>query len=236
MKFFPQSLLVIAALFSYSAQASEPNFVTADQVRAFQILPAPPANDSAETTKELAKLHRLESARTPLQVQSAMADDKDESIFLFRSTMGGSFNAGALPLTAAFSQRVKSDAGGIAAPAKVGFLRIHPYNLDKTLKPICATKIKDDSYPSGHTFAGYLLALTLVDMVPEKRDAILARAEDYGRNRMICGVQYESDLEASKLLAYSTFALMASHPQYQKEMVAARMELRQALGMSVASN
>jgi acid phosphatase (class A) len=141
-----------------------------------------------------------------------------------------------LPLTAAFTERVKSDAGGIAAPAKKGFLRVHPYNLDKTLKPICETKVRDDSYPSGHTFAGYLLALTLIDMVPEKRDIILARAEDYGHNRLICGVQYESDLQASKLLAYSTFALMANHPQYKKEMMAARMELRLALGLPVANN
>jgi acid phosphatase (class A) len=228
--------LLFVALLTNGAQAREPNFVTAEQVRAFQILPAPPANEAAETKKELAKLHQLESARTPMQIQAAVADDKDESIFLFRNAMGASFTAVALPLTAAFSERVKSDAGSIAAPAKKGFLRVHPYNLDKTLKPICETKIKDDSYPSGHTFAGYLLALALIDMVPEKRDAILARADDYGHNRMICGVQYESDLQASKLLAYSTFALMANHPQYKKEMMAARAELRQAFGLSVASN
>ena len=236
MKIPAVPVLLFVALLANAAQAREPNFVTAEQVRAFQILPAPPANDAAETKKELAKLHRLEGARTPVQVQAAMADDKDESIFLFRNAMGASFTAAALPLTAAFSERVKSDAGGIAAPATKGFLRVHPYNLDKTLKPICETKVKDDSYPSGHTFAGYLLALALVDMVPEKRDAILARADDYGHNRMICGVQYESDLQASKLLAYSTFALMANHPQYKKEMMAARTELRQAFGLSVASN
>jgi acid phosphatase (class A) len=81
-----------------------------------------------------------------------------------------------------------------------------------------------------------LLALALVDMVPERRDAILARADDYGHNRMICGVQYESDLQASKLLAYSTFALMANQPQYKNEMMAARSELRQAMGLAVSSN
>ena len=228
--------LLLAAIFANAAQAREPNFVTAEQVRAFQILPAPPANDAAQTKKELAKLHRLESARTPVQVQAAAADDKDESIFLFRNVMGSSFAEAALPLTAAFTERVKSDAGGIAAPAKKGFLRPHPYNLDKTLHPICETKIKDDSYPSGHTFAGYLQALTLIDMVPERRDAILARADDYAHNRMVCGVQYESDLDASKLLAYSTFALMANHPQYQKEMLGARLELRRVLGLSLAAN
>ncbi len=236
MKTVAAPLLLISIFIASAAQAREPNFVSAEQVRAFQILPAPPANDAAETKKELAKLHRLESARTPEQVQAAAADDKDESIFLFRNAMGASFTQASLPLTAAFTERVKSDAGGIAAPAKSGFLRPHPYNLDKTLKPICETKVKDDSYPSGHTFAGYLQALALIDMVPEKRDAILARADDYAHNRMVCGVQYESDLQASKLLAYSTFALMANHPQYKKEMLAARLELRRHLDLSLAAH
>jgi acid phosphatase (class A) len=82
--------------------------------------------------------------------------------------------------------------------------------------------------------AGYMLALTLIDMVPEKRDAILARAEDYGNNRLICGVQYRSDLQASKLLAYSVHAVMSNNPQYQKELAAAKLELRQALGLPVS--
>jgi acid phosphatase (class A) len=109
-------------------------------------------------------------------------------------------------------------------------------NLDKSLHPICATKTKNDSYPSGHTTAGYILALSLIDMVPEKRDAILARADDYANNRLVCGVHYASDLEASKLLAYTIHAVMANNPQYQKELAVARLELRRSLGLPLASN
>ena len=131
--------------------------------------------------------------------------------------------------------RVKNDEGINTAPAKDGFKRVRPYNLDKTLHPICVTKTKNDSYPSGHTTTGYLMALTLIDMVPEKRDAILARADDYANNRLVCGVHYPSDLQASKLLAYSIHAVMGTHPQYQKELAAARLELRQSLGLATAA-
>ncbi|WP_159289075.1 phosphatase PAP2 family protein, partial [Methylosinus sporium] len=111
-----------------------------------------------------------------------------------------------------------------------GFHRVRPYNLDKTLHPICKTKTKDDAYPSGHTTSGFLLALTLIDIVPEKRDAILARAEDYGRNRLVCGVHYPSDIQASKLVAYTIHAIMEVNPQYQKELVEAKAEVRRVLG------
>ncbi|MGK5013085.1 hypothetical protein [Janthinobacterium sp. MDB2-8] len=42
-------------------------------------------------------------------------------------------------------------------------------------------------------------------------------------------------MEASKLLAYSVHAVMANNPQYQKEMDAARSELRKALGLPAMS-
>ena len=69
-------------------------------------------------------------------------------------------------------------------------------------------------------------------MVPEKRDAILARAEDYGHNRLVCGVHYSTDVPASKLLAYTIHAIMEVNPQYQKELAAAKVELRQVLGLA----
>ena len=104
--------------------------------------------------------------------------------------------------------------------------------LDKTLHPVCKTKTKDDSYPSGHASTGYLMALALIDMVPEKRDEILARADDYGHNRMVCGVHYASDIVASRLGAYAIHGAMVTNAQYQTEMVVAKKELRQALGLA----
>ena len=228
------ALLCLAALYAAPALARDPSFVSAAQINAFQVLPTPPAADSDTTRSELALLHRLEAARTAEQAQRAMADDKNESIFIYQSVLGASFTAAALPLTAAFSVRVKNDEGINTAPAKDGFQRVRPYNLDKTLHPVCTTKTKNDSYPSGHTTTGYMMALALIDLVPEQRDAILARADDYANNRLVCGVHYPSDLQASKLLAYSIHAVIAQHPQYQKEMNAARFELRQALGLATA--
>ena len=236
MNKFAVSLFCLAALAGSSAQAREPSFVSVDQIHVMLILPEPPAATSEVTNAEIAELHRIEVARTKEQSDRASADDKNETIFLFNQVLGSKFTAEVLPITAAFSARVKNDEGVNAAPAKVGFHRVHPYNLDKTLHPICATKTKDDSYPSGHTLVGYLLALSLIEIVPEKRDAILARADDYANNRMVCGVQYRSDLQASKLLAYSVHAVMANTLQYQKELAAARQEVRLALGLTNAGN
>ena len=224
----------LASLIAVPALARDPNFAGPDQTHGLEILHAPPADDSDATRAELAELHRLESTRTQEQSDQAVWDDRNEHIFIFQNVFGEKFNERNLPLTAAFGQRVRGDESLNTAPAKTGFHRPRPYNLDKTLHPICKTGVKDDSYPSGHTTSGYLLALALIDLVPEKRDDILNRADAYGFDRLVCGVHYSSDLEASKLLAYAIHAVMAQNPQYKLEMAAARTELRAALGLPEA--
>jgi acid phosphatase (class A) len=223
---FPKIVLCVALCVSFNSYAKDPSFVSAEETRAFQILLAPAAAHSDKTRAELAELHHLEATRSDAQKVAAMADDKEESIFIFKQQLGDWFNAQTLPQTAAFGIRVKNDEGINTAPAKTGFARVRPYNLDTTLHPVCVTKTKDDAYPSGHATTGYLMALTLIDMVPEKRDAILTRADDYANNRLVCGVHYRSDIEASKLLAYTIHAVMATKPQYQQELALARAEVQ----------
>ena len=229
-------VVVLATSLNAPAMAREPAFVSPDQSNAFQILPTPPAADSDITKAELAELHRIEATRTQAEVARAKLDDENENIFLFKDVMGERFNKDDLPLTAAFATRVRGDESVNTEAAKTGFHRPRPYNLDKTLHPVCKTKAKDDAYPSGHATSGFLLALTLIDMVPERRDAILARAEEYGHNRLICGVHYSTDVPASKLLAYTIHAIMEVNPRYQQELATAKTELRRVPGTGSASD
>jgi acid phosphatase (class A) len=90
--------------------------------------------------------------------------------------------------------------------------------------------VKDYCYPSGHALTGYLEALALIQIVPEKRDAVLARADDYAHSRVVCGVHYPSDGAASKLTAYSMMGIMMNDLRFKKELEA-RTETRRALGI-----
>jgi acid phosphatase (class A) len=225
--------LALAALFAAApVQAKEPIFVAPDQVHGADILATPPAADSDATKAELAELHALEASRGGAQAEQAIWDDQNEHVFLFKTVFGDSFNDRNLPKLAALGKRIHNDEGVNSDAAKQAFHRVRPYNLDTSLHPICKTKTVDDSYPSGHTTSGYLLALALIDMIPEKHDEILARAESYAFDRLICGVHYRSDLDASKRLAYAIHAVMAQNPQYRIEMTEARAELRGFLGLA----
>jgi acid phosphatase (class A) len=230
------AIIGIAAFSGYTAaqngRVRSGIFVTPDQLDAVSILPSPPADGSPEAKADLAEVHRLQDSRQPAQIAHAKADDGEEDIFIFRDVLGEKFNAEALPQTALLSSHLHNDESVIGGPPKEKFQRLRPFNFDATVKPICKTNgnVKDYGYPSGHALTGYLEALALIQMVPEKRDAILARADDYAHSRVVCGVHYASDTVASKLTAYAMMGTMVNNPQFKKELESARVETRQALG------
>jgi acid phosphatase (class A) len=172
-------------------------FVTDAEVQLQDLIPAPPAKDSAETKAELAAYHTMEAARTKEQADFAVADD-DETVFRFLDGMGVKIDPAKVPLTAKFFERVAATEGATVDPVKKIFARPRPPLVDPTIKPLIELS-KSGSYPSGHATLGMLFGITLSKMVPEKKDAFMARAVQYGQSRMLVGVHYPSDLEASKM-------------------------------------
>jgi acid phosphatase (class A) len=199
------------------------------------IIPPPPNQNSPVTAAELRELHHIEAERTPAEVTQAEADDSEEDIFIFKSVLGPNFSAETLPLTAALSTHVRKEESAASSPLKKIYRRPRPYQIDSTLHPVCPLNPEPTSYPSGHSLSGYLLALTLIQLVPEKRQQIFDRADQYVHNRLICGVHYASDTEASRDVAYAIFGALVASPDFQKDLMAARDETRKKLGLSTAS-
>lgn len=195
------------------------------------VLPAPSGADSPESKDELAELHRIEQSRTPEQVSRAKADDAEEDIFAFKGVFGPGFNAESLPITAALGEHIKNEQSVVGGQLKREFQRPRPYQSDTTLHPVCPMKEAHDSYPSGHAMTGYLEAFTLIEIAPEMRTAILQRADEFARSRMICGVHYSSDIEASRKVAYLVFGYILATPRFQKDLALSRQEMRDKLNL-----
>jgi acid phosphatase (class A) len=196
------------------------------------LVPPPPAVGSVANNEQLTELHKIEQTRTPEQVAAARADEANESLFAYDTVLGKGFNAEALPVTAELAAHVKNEQSVAGSELKAEFKRPRPYQTDKTLHPVCGLSDAPNSYPSGHALTGYLEGLTLAEIVPEKRNEILARADDYAHNRIVCGVHYPSDVEASRKVAYVVFGYMMATPRFQHDLAAARAETRAKLGLT----
>ncbi|HTA17198.1 MAG TPA: phosphatase PAP2 family protein [bacterium] len=198
------------------------------QVDLTRLLAPPPAPDSAQTKMEIDELLKIQASRTDAQAAAAIADH-DYSVFRFADVMGPAFNPGNLPLTAAFFARVIDTGKSIVEPAKAFWNRERPFTVDSRIMPVMKDA-KSPSYPSGHSTAGNLMAIVLANMVPEKSPAIFARGWIFAQNRLIAGEHFPSDIQAGRISA----AVIASHlfenEEFRADFVAARLELRKALG------
>jgi acid phosphatase (class A) len=89
----------------------------------------------------------------------------------------------------------------------------------------------DLSYPSGHATYGYLMAYLLADMVPERRDQLIARAGVFASQRAVCGVHFPSDLEAGRKGAEWLAEQFRGSSDYRNAAAIAASDLRLALGL-----
>lgn len=161
----------------------------------------PSASDSPQTRAELDELLALQTARTPAALAAARADRKKD-IRQFYGALGiDPVNDASLGPLRDFMDRVESDVSIYVRAAKLRFARSRPYVIEPRLKPCTGDVADNQSYPSGHSSYGYVAALVLADMVPERRQALLARADEFAHQRMVCGVHFASDIAAGRVAA-----------------------------------
>ncbi len=88
------------------------------------------------------------------------------------------------------------------------------------------------SYPSGHATTGYVYAIILSMMLPEKAQALYDRAAIYGRNRVVAGVHFPTDVEAGKISAAVIVNMLIQQPLFMRDFERAKKELRQVLELN----
>lgn len=218
----------MAAAQSTSKPVKVSRYLAGPPLELQSLVTEPAAIGSKRQKAELATLHQLQDTRTPGQVQAAQRDDHEESIFAYATVLGPRFREPGLPLTAALSLHLRQESAVVNPALKLAFHRARPYRTDATLHPVCDLATTD-SYPSGHSMVGYLEGFALAEMLPARRGEILARAADYAHNRMVCGVHYGSDTEASRTIALALFGALLSTPTLQHELAAARAEIEHQL-------
>ena len=226
------TLMTASVAYGEPSQATEAHFLDPHQVDLGALLAPPPAPDSAQQQVDLAKVLDVQRTRTHEQVVHAEAD-VTKSVFRFADVLGPEFSEANLPKTTVLFQMAQNDAALIARQGKDHFRRARPYIASSDVHPTVPINPKDanESYPSGHATVGYMTAILLAQMVPEKRDALFARGREYGENRVIDGVHYPSDVEAGRIDGTLVAAALMNDPAFQKAFADARAEVRHALSL-----
>jgi len=191
------------------------SFIQPDDIDVKTLLKPPPAEGSDQSRQELDVLLGLQNSRTDADIKRARAE-AHLTPFVFSEVLGSWFNPDDLPVTAAFLANVMKETGSVATVGKDLFQRRRPYLVDTRIQP-CVELEKTFSYPSGHSTRSMVLALTLAEIFPDQKDALIARAKLIGYDRELAGEHFPSDVAAGQTLAKAIFEKMDANPDFKAD-------------------
>ena len=204
---------------------AQEHYLAAGQPDAAALLPPPPLAGSPEQAADMQEV-RFVSRNAPSNDVAQAFSEREFSIFNFTPAIGDFFSPGKFPKTEAFMHNVQKDAAAVADHAKDIWKRPRPFMIDPTL---ATGKLeKTFSYPSGHSTESMVLALVLVDLFPDKHDAIIAEARSIGWHRIEIARHYPTDIYAGRVLAQAIVEQMKQSPDYQRDFAAAQAEIAAA--------
>lgn len=198
------------------------------------LLPKPPADGSAEQAADLAVYTNTRNLRGSARWDLAVADAALQfppAANVFACTLDVPISAEQTPHLNMLLRRTLLDAGLSTYTAKDTYSRKRPFVVqgDSTCTPSEELKLsKDGSYPSGHSAAGWAWALVLSELAPARSNAVLARGYAFGQSRVICGVHWQSDVTAGRVMGAATVARLHADPIFVAQMAAAKAEIADA--------
>lgn len=212
------------------APAKLTGYLAAGDIDGRTVIGPPPAPDSALGKADRAiYLETRNLAGSPRWAQATLDNDlwNGGALQRFACALGKPIDATTLPKTHHLLQRIELDVRTVGTPPKDYYNRTRPLIGDD--RPVCikreAWMTTNASYPSGHAMAGWAWGLVLGELAPAKASGLLEAGREIGDSRVICGVHYESDVEAGRMLGAAMVSREHANAAFRADFAAAKAEL-----------
>ena len=198
-----KTILLLLATFicvSLQAQLSIPD--------AKKFLPGPPEETSVEYLKDYSQYVWGKSQRTSADWQQQASGDMNYQLSTFINAFSplvglpiSKSNTPNIHLVLDYIMTYGQNTIDAAKNAYTFSLRPYAKFKENSLVPIYESEYADIStYPSSYSFMGWLMALTLIEICPDKQDPILARGYSFGTSSIIAGYNWDSDAISGRLI------------------------------------
>ena len=214
------------ALPTQAVDTSHLHYLTGKKPDAITLLAPPPLPGSLEQAADMDEVRAAWHAADSNDIAIAYSQKKF-TVFNFTPAVGAFFLSNNLPKTAAFFDRVQTDAAAVTDNAKDFYKRPRPYTTDPSLAN--GKLEKSFSYPSGHSTESMVLALVLADLFPDKHDVIVAEARSIGWHRVQIARHYPTDIYAGRVLAQAIVKQMLKSDVFQHDFAEAKAEIAAAM-------
>jgi acid phosphatase (class A) len=205
-------------------------YLVAGDIDGQTVIGPPPALDSPRGKADRTiYLDTRALAGSPRWVRAAKDNDlwNGGALERYACALGRPIDPTALPATYRLLQRVELDARTVGTPPKDHYNRTRPPIGDD--RPLCIKRedwMKTNaSYPSGHAMAGWAWGLVLGELAPAKASGLMQAGREIGDSRVICGVHYQSDVEAGRMLGAAMVSREHANAEFRADFAAAKAEL-----------
>lgn len=191
-----------------------------------------PPSDTSKVFANDIKYYKLgKEERERKNIREEVLREDETSIFaLFSGVLGMKVSKEHTPEIYKLAKTVINDALFAAHKGQERFKRTKPYVYfhEESLKSEGGDDVEDkeNSYPSGHSTRGWILALVLGIIAQEHSEALMKCAEQYASYQVIMGRHWKSDVDAGRTLAITIFSKEVVSPKYQQQQLKAKEEYK----------
>ncbi|MBQ7279910.1 MAG: phosphatase PAP2 family protein [Bacteroidales bacterium] len=228
--FLALAVLLPNVLFAQQKIDESSYFKKEELPNALHFLPAPPDTCTTQFMYDISQYMWGKTQRAGERGERARreaATDIPTMLKLFSGAFGYDLSPETTPAiyrVVAKACNTSHDAGSIP---KRHYMRKRPYMRfnEPTLVPEDEEILRTNgSYPSGHTLLGWGMALILSEINPSAQDTLLAMGYEWGQSRVIAGFHWQSDVDASRMLAAAVIARLHTSEAFLNDMRRAREE------------
>lgn len=230
-------LLPLFCCFLQVAWAQYPGPFLTDETRpdGSKWLPDPPEYTGGDFANDFYYYQWGKTQRDGERGVQALWDESAELYEVFSEAMGITMTYANTPEIILLAEAATSDAYVANKATKNIYKRRRPFATfnEPSLNPEADEKESlEFSFPSTHSTNGWMFALALATIAPERTEALMCRAREYAMSRVICGRHWKSDVDASLMLVAGLFANVVVSEPYQAQLVKAKAEYAAVTGQS----
>ncbi len=224
------------ALLAFTSTASAQNeahyyLQYQDVASSLNLLPPPPQPGSAYFNYDEAQYKWGKMQRITPRGKQAIEDANLNGPALakaFSEAFGITISKENTPEIYRLITHMQEDGGDLATrEAKNHYNRMRPFMFfnEQSLTPNDEKWLATNgSYPSGHTSKGWSVALVLAEVNVPRQNAILKRGFEIGQSRVICGVHYQSDVDAGRVVGSALVARLHANDAFNAQLAKAKKE------------
>ena len=222
-------ILLVLLCGTIGAWAQYPSPYLSDDTRpdGTKWIPEPPSALSGAFANDYYYYQWGKSQRDGDTGQQALSDESEKLYAAFSESLGIEMSPTATPEIYLLVESAVTDAHRANKKVKDYYQRRRPFATfnEPSLKPEeDAHEASSFSYPSGHSSRGWMYALVLTTVVPERTELLMERSREYSLNRVVCGHHWKSDIDASLMLTAGIFANIVMTDAFQAQLKKARAE------------